>query len=321
MMREKQRERKGVVCMNAFSLESDYDMQPFGQIRGDCWRAGKVPTPKRKETFSIPEPEYAQLVSCLEEVGLSDFYHNEVRYATHLLDLPHANRPSRLINDFVNQILFKVAAFARSFEQDFPAISQRLLQLRIFSTTDMNLLSDEKSGHKLPDASVGYSDRVYPHVVFEVSCNQARKALDTLAWSYIMDSSHSVRCVVGLDLKHPQERSSPSARAHNVLVSVWRPLVEVEENIENMDVKQETTHQSLGQCDSEHAVAVCEIVVTSKDMIEILKEAELIQENLLRENQTASWERQALHRNWRKRRISPGDGSVEEVKRIAGFVS
>jgi len=31
------------------------------------------------KTFPILEPEHAQLASRLEEVGLSDFYHNEVR--------------------------------------------------------------------------------------------------------------------------------------------------------------------------------------------------------------------------------------------------
>jgi hypothetical protein len=230
------------------------------------------------------------------------------------------------IHDFVNLILTKVAAQARSFEQDYPAISQRLLRLRTFSTKDVNLLSDEKTGHKSPDASIGYRDRIYPQVVFEASYSQTRKALKSLAWSYIMDSSHSVRCVVGLDLEYPQNRSSSSPRAHNVRVSVWRPLVEVEEDIENMDVKQETTDQSLGEHSPDHAIAAlcirdlldeeilevtppniaeCEIVVTSKEMIGLLEEAELVQETLLRETETASQKRQAPNRNWRKRRITP----------------
>jgi hypothetical protein len=229
------------------------------------------------------------------------------------------------IHDFVNLILTKVAAQARSFEQDYPAISQRLLRLRTFSTKDVNLLSDDKSGHKSPDASIGYRDRVYPQVVFEASYSQARKALKSLAWSYIMNSSHSVRCVVGLDLDFPQRCYSPSPRAHNARVSVWRPLVEVEEDIE-MDVKQEITDQSLGEHCPDHAIAAlcirdlldgemlevtppniadCEIVVTSREMIGLLKEAELVQETLLRETETASQKRQAPNRNWRKRRITP----------------
>ena len=234
-----------------------------------------------------------------------------------------------IIHDFINLILSKVAALARSFEQDFPAISQRLLKLRTFSITDVNLLSGEKSGHKSPDVSIGYSDRVYPHVVFETSYSQARKPLNSLAWSYIMESSHSVRCVVGLDADLSRESSSPSAGAYNVLVSVWRPLVEIEQDIENMDVKQEVTNQPLGECDPDHAIAVlcirdllddemlattspeiaeCEIVVTSREMIDIMKEAELIQETQLRETQTASDKRQDPNRTWRKRHITPGEG-------------
>jgi hypothetical protein len=236
------------------------------------------------------------------------------------------------IHDFVNLILTKVAAQARSFEQDYPAISQRLLRLRTFSTKDVNLLSDDKSGHKSPDASIGYRDRVYPQVVFEASYSQARKALKSLAWSYIMNSSHSVRCVVGLDLDHPQKCYSPSPRAHNARVSVWRPLVEVKEDIENMDVKQEITDQSLGKHCPDHAIAAlcirdlldgemlevtppniagCEIIVTSKEIVGILNKAELVQETLLRETETASQRRQAPNCNWRKRRLTPGEESSE----------
>jgi hypothetical protein len=235
-------------------------------------------------------------------------------------------RQDVFVHDFINLILTKVAAQACSFEQDYPAISQRLLHLRTFSTKDLNLLSDENFGHKSPDASIGYRDRVYPQVVFEVSYSQAHKALKSLAWSYIMNSSHSVRCVDGLDLEYPQKCYSPSPRAHNARVSVWRPLVEVEEDIENMDVKQEITDQSLEEHYPDHGIAVlcirdlledemlevtppniagCEIVVTSKEIIGILNEAELVQETLLRETKTASQKRQAPNRNWRKRRITP----------------
>jgi hypothetical protein len=134
-----------------------------------------------------------------------------------------------------------------------------------------------------------------------------------------MESFHSVRCVVGLNLGYPQKRSSPFPRTHNVRISVWRPFVEVEEDIENMDVKQEITDQSLGEHDPDHAVAafclkdrlddeMLDVIppeIAKCEIIVILKEAEAVQETLLRETQTASRKRQAPNRNWRKRPITP----------------
>lgn len=250
----------------------------------------------------------------------------------HLIFRMPTARHDVFIHDFVNLILTEVAAQARSFETTYPAISQRLPRLRTFSTKDVNLLSDEKSGHKSPDASIGYRDRVYPQVVFEASYSQARKALKSLAWSYIMDSSHSVRCVVGLDLEYPRKRPSPSPHAHDVRLNVWRPLVENEEEIESMDVKREITDEFLGEHNPDHEIAAlcirdlledemlkfippaiteCKIFMTSKEMIEIVEVAEHVQDSLLRGTEIDSQKRQAKNRNWRERCITPDEGLSE----------
>ncbi|TIA30379.1 hypothetical protein D6C78_09636 [Aureobasidium pullulans] len=197
---------------------------------------------------------------------------------------------------------------ARIFEQDNPTISQHLTDLRTFSTTNLNLLNDDKLGHKSPDASIDYSDQVYPQIVFKTSYSQAHKALKSLAWSYTMESFHSIRCVVGSDLDYPRKHSPPSPRAHVVRINVWRPLVEIEGKIENMDVKQEITDESLGEHNPDHEIAAlcirdlledemltftppaiteCKIFMTSKEMIEILGAAEHVQESLLRGTEIA----------------------------------
>ncbi|THY67127.1 hypothetical protein D6C87_10716 [Aureobasidium pullulans] len=285
------------------------------------------------QTFSILESEYAQLDSCLGRDGLYDFYHNKLRHdydpsLGHLIFRMPTARHDVFIHDFVNLILTKIADQARILEQDNPIISQRLLELRTFSTTNLNLLNDEKPGHKSPDASIGYPDQVYPQIVFEASYSQARKALKSLAWSYIMDSSHSIRCVVGLDLDYPRKRSPPSSRAHDVRINVWRPLVDIEGEIESMDVKQEITDEPLGEHNPGHEIAAlcirdllddemleatppgiaeCKIVITSNEMVESLEVAERVQESLRRGTEIASQKRLAPNRHWRKRRITPDE--------------
>ncbi|THZ12493.1 hypothetical protein D6C89_10792 [Aureobasidium pullulans] len=295
-------------------------------------RSDPIARTEPTQTFSILEPEYAQLDQYLEQVDLYDYYHNKVRHEydpslgqlTFRMPTP---RHDVLVQGYVDLMLTKIVAQARNFEQDYPAISQRLLQLQSLSTTNINLLVDNKIIVKSPDASFGYSDREYPQAVFEVSYSQDRRALKRLAWSYIMDSSHSIRCVLGLDLDYPRNRASSSpSPAHNANVSVWRPLVEIEGNIENMDVKQDVTAQCLGKDNPDHTIAVlslrdllgdemledassdvaeCGIVITSREMITLLENAELFHQSSLQQTERALRERQAQGRNWRKRRITP----------------
>lgn len=223
----------------------------------------------------------------------------------------------------------KVNAQARILEQKYPTIAQRLLKLRSMSTSDIDLLSDDgKVGHKSPDVSIGYSDRVYPQAVLEVAYNQDRRALERLAWGYIIGSSHCIRCVVGLTPDYLQNRSlsSPSP-AHNASVSVWRPLVEIEDHIENMDVKQEIKDQHLGECNPDHVIAVlsvrdllddemleeeenspdiaeCRIVITSAEIIDILTSAERCLERSRRQREKLLRESLDQSCNWRKRRTT-----------------
>ncbi|KAG9854550.1 hypothetical protein KCU98_g2281, partial [Aureobasidium melanogenum] len=199
------------------------------------------------QTFPILESEYAQLDNHLEETDLNGFYHDKVRndYNPSLGQLvirKPTNRHIIFIQRFVELVLAKVNAQARILEQKYPTIAQRLLKLRSMSTSDIDLLSDDgKVGHKSPDISIGYSDRVYPQAVFEVAYNQDRRALERLAWGYIMGS-------------------------------VWRPLVEIEDHIENMDVKQEIKDQHLGECNPDHVIAVLSV----RDLLddEMLEEEE-----------------------------------------------
>ncbi|KAH0006196.1 hypothetical protein KCU78_g12442, partial [Aureobasidium melanogenum] len=226
------------------------------------------------QTFPILESEYAQLDNHLKAADPYGFYHDKIR--------------------FVELVLAKVTAQARILEQKYPTIAQRLLKLRSMSTSDIDLLSDDgKVGHKSPDVSIGYPDRVYPQAVFEVAYNQDRKALKRLAWDYIMGSSH----------------------------------FKIEGNIENIDVKQETKDQRLGECNPDYALAVLsirdllddemledisprsdlakfEIVITSGEMIGILASAERCHESSRRQREKLIRDSQNPSYNWRKRYVT-----------------
>ncbi|KAG9568879.1 hypothetical protein KCU71_g2632, partial [Aureobasidium melanogenum] len=220
-----------------------------------------------------------------------------------------------------------MTAEARILEKNYPTIAQRLLKLRSMSTCDIDLLSDDgEVGHKSPDVSIGYSDRVSPQAVFEVAYNQDRRALKRLAWDYIMGSSHCIRCVVGLTAEYLQNPSSSSpSPAHNASVSVWRLLVEIEGNTKNMDVKQDIKNQCLGGCNPDHAISILsvrdllddkmlegispesdlaefEIVITSGEMIGILASAERCHESSRRQRKKLLRDSQDPSYNWRKRR-------------------
>ncbi|KAG9585745.1 hypothetical protein KCU77_g7525, partial [Aureobasidium melanogenum] len=156
------------------------------------------------QTFPILESEYAQLDNHLEEADFYGFYHDKVRndYDPSLEQSVFRKPTNRRIvftQRFFELVLARVTAQTRILEHKYSTIAQRLLKLRSMSTSDIDLLSDDgKVGHKSPDVSVDYTDRVYPQAVFEVAYNPDRRALKRLAWDYIVGSSHCIRWVVGL---------------------------------------------------------------------------------------------------------------------------
>ncbi|KAK3723755.1 hypothetical protein LTR37_001636 [Vermiconidia calcicola] len=77
-----------------------------------------------------------------------------------------------------------------------------------------------------PDATFYHpSQPLLPCLVLEVSYSQQRKDLPRLAESYVVDSAHAVRCVVGLDVVYPEKKKGRKEEKE-ATVSVWRPGVE-----------------------------------------------------------------------------------------------
>lgn len=89
-----------------------------------------------------------------------------------------------------------------------------------------------------PDASFFHdmADTNAPLVVLEVSYSQQRKNLRQLADSYIVDSEHETRCMVGFDLAYtaPERRKKTRKVDKTATVAVWRAAVE--QNQDGMDV-------------------------------------------------------------------------------------
>lgn len=88
----------------------------------------------------------------------------------------------------------------------------------------------EKVLRRSPDATFyciggdGEGGAGLPALVVEVSYSQQRKDLPRLAESYIVDSRHAIRCVVGLDITYTNAKGKVP-KDHTATVSVWRPEV------------------------------------------------------------------------------------------------
>lgn len=90
-----------------------------------------------------------------------------------------------------------------------------------------------------PDATFFHSDAALPALVMEVSYSQSRKDLPRLAESYIVDSRHATRCVVGLDIPYGPGKKlmEGSEEEHEeATVSIWRPGIENDADGEEVGV-------------------------------------------------------------------------------------
>lgn len=77
-----------------------------------------------------------------------------------------------------------------------------------------------------------------PTLVLEVSYSQNTKKLAYLADSYIVDSQHAIRCVVGLDITYPKSKRKDEQieQDKTALVHIWRPGTEMRADGEEVGV-------------------------------------------------------------------------------------
>lgn len=94
---------------------------------------------------------------------------------------------------------------------------------------------EEVEVRRSPDASFFHPSSDMPALVLEVSYSQQRKDLPRLAESYIVDSQHRIRCVVGVDIPYANVKR---ANDKSATVSLWRAATEKDEEGEDVGICQ-----------------------------------------------------------------------------------
>lgn len=78
-----------------------------------------------------------------------------------------------------------------------------------------------------PDLCYKYKDRPYPPIVVEVACSQKIKDLQSLAESYIVDSHHEIKYVIGIDISPCiRPATTPAFVSSNCNLTIWAPEIE-----------------------------------------------------------------------------------------------
>lgn len=136
----------------------------------------------------------------------------------------------------IQAVLERIATLAESLAEQHPEASQWLKLLRCGANEDIDLASDnddDKSAKRSPDGTLGHRKAEYPPAVFEVSYSQKRKQLPALAHSYIVDSCHGIRCVIGLDIEYERPRTRRDTGVmmrKEASLSVWRARLWINED-------------------------------------------------------------------------------------------
>ncbi|KAK3050517.1 hypothetical protein LTR09_008156 [Extremus antarcticus] len=103
---------------------------------------------------------------------------------------------------------------------------------------------EERVVRRSPDVTFFHPEQPgLPTLVVEVAYSQQQKALPRLAESYVVDSQHRIRCVVGLDIPYVRSEGGKTKNIKGgkevhkrATLSIWRPGTEKDENDEEVGV-------------------------------------------------------------------------------------
>ena len=235
-------------------------------------RAGKLEQGADWRVFRLSWEDFEAFERRLEEdVGLRGWYEDKVRYdwevdkkqqGQYTLRMPTKlhERFSALVEDAIVTSLAKLAERLGKSEDEYRRkAGKQLKEVYEGKSTTLELhvpplenssqstatSSDAGGGadvvvRRSPDATFYHpSQDSLPTLVLEVSYSQQQKDLPRLAESYIVDSRHSIRCVVGLDITYPSSSNKQKRKVRDdeeATVSVWRPDVEKDESGEEVGV-------------------------------------------------------------------------------------
>lgn len=239
----------------------------FLHSRGRLSNTGKEEHDWR--TFRLTRAQFAELEARIGQEGLRGWGEDKARYDWEAPASEREGARGRLVlrmpsavherfNESVKQLLWTgIAGLAGRFEErkqgeddEGKTIAAELRKIVSGGSTTLKMhvpklenSSQESAGsgegeervvRRSPDASFIHPASDMPSLVVEVSYSQQQRDLPRLAESYIIDSQHRVRCVVGLDIPYAGTRRTKGDQS--ATVSVWRAATETDEEGEEVGI-------------------------------------------------------------------------------------
>lgn len=226
----------------------------LGAIR--LLKYGSLSSRYLQKTYKLSLEEFGRFNQRLsEDEGLWGYYEDKVRYdydprengGEYVLRMPPSALHDRLVVLVAGRIEEEVKNLAQKLAETENRAAELLSQVGQGGSPTLSLeapklenssQSSAEGGeasvvHKSPDATFFCEASALPPLVLEVSYSQHVKDLSRLAETYIVDSRHRIRCVLGLDITYAKKGRKTQDKTASV--SVWRPHVEFDQG-ENVGV-------------------------------------------------------------------------------------
>ena len=230
-------------------------------------KAGRLLCQEDWKVFKLSPAEYAEVDRNLrKEEALWAWYDDklrsdwEAREGRCILRMPTALHEG-FIAHVEDAIAVRIADLADTLEKDGKdkegMVAKELRKIYKGRSTTLELCvpplenssqestksKEERTVKRSPDATFYHPAQPdFPCLVVEVSYSQQHRDLPRLAESYIVDSSHAIRCAIGLDVSY-ENRSKTRGGAKNAQkdkkarVSIWRP-----------DMVEDEAGEEIGVC-------------------------------------------------------------------------
>lgn len=227
---------------------SDVD-RLLGAIR--LLKYGSLSSRYLRRTYKLSLEEFGRFNQRLsEDERLWGYYEDKVRYdydprengGEYVLRMPPSALHDRFVVLVAGRIQEEVKSLARKLAETENHAAELLRQVgqggsptlrlqapKLENSSQSSTEGGEASAvvHKSPDATFFCEASALHPLVLEVSYSQHVKDLSRLAETYIVDSRHRIRCVLGLDITYAKKGSKKQDKTASV--SVWRPHVEVDQ--------------------------------------------------------------------------------------------
>lgn len=218
-------------------------------------KAGKPVSNFGSGRYRISEADFGIFEARLEEdEALGGWYHDKVHYdydaarEEYVLRMPSAVHEA-FARHVTAAILSAIGALATEREEaDDEGTAKALRGIYDGGSTTLEMVtpkldnSSQESAegakvHRSPDGSFWPAEveSQWPSLVVEVSYSQHCKDLPRLADSYLIDTQHGIRCVVGFDITYARKKDT-RGRSKTATVSLWRPGTEKDGDGEDVGV-------------------------------------------------------------------------------------